>query len=144
MAKRTGFYWKNKDLNDLSTTIRFNVKGRLNDLDHILEDIGMAAEDRMKELIATTPSGINPGKDNRILTGTMHDAVGFKPVKKGGPVHSVEFGWTREQIKYFIYQEQGTGSGTGGYRNIVPMHALLQVFLEAREELRQQLVKEFR
>lgn len=140
MAKKAGFVWRNRDLNDMQTNIQKALEGQERAVEQILEDIGEQAAEKMQNLIATTPSGIVPGKPDRILTGTMHDAVGSKPVTKKGNYRGVEFGWTEEQIKYFIWQEQGTGSPL----NIVPMHALLQTFLEAREELRDRLNQEFK
>lgn len=143
MAKG-GIVWRNRDLNNLKTEIQKSTKGREVEVERILDDLGRQAADRMQQLIATSPSGIVEGKGDRIQTGTMHDAVDSDPVTKVGNYRGVKFGWTNEQLDYFLAQEYGTGDGISrNWNNIVPMHALLQVFLETREELRAELNRSF-
>lgn len=140
MASKRGFYWRNRDIQDMNTSIRRKVTDpQKKALKQMLEDIAETGAEEMREIIRTVESSLVPGKIGRIASGTMIESVGTEPVKVSDDYLSVKWGWTDEQLKYFLWQEDGTGSPL----NISPMHALLGSFLTAREELRSRLSKEF-
>lgn len=101
---------------DGRTKLRANLKGWLTENrkefnDFALElglDAGELARDSMRNTIETTPSGLAPGKDNRILTGAMWDAADYSVTQAGYKVR-VRHGWLRSRKKYFLDQELGTG-----------------------------------
>ena len=72
-------------------------------------DAGEKARDSMRNTIATTPSGLVPGKPNRILSGYMYDSADYSVVQRGHKI-SVKHGWLRNRKKYFLAQEYGTGA----------------------------------
>lgn len=71
-------------------------------------DAGELARDSMRNTIETTPSGLAPGKPNRILTGAMWDAADYSVTQSGYKVR-VRHGWLRSRKRYFLDQELGTG-----------------------------------
>lgn len=71
-------------------------------------DAGEKARDSMRNTIETTPSGLAPGKPNRILTGAMWDAADYSVTQTGYKVR-VKHGWIKSRKRYFLDQELGTG-----------------------------------
>lgn len=91
--------------------IKWLREGRKEFNDFALEmglDAGEKARDSMRNTIETTPSGLAPGKPNRILTGAMWDAADYSVTQSGYKVR-VKHGWLRSRKKYFLHQELGTG-----------------------------------
>lgn len=126
------FIWKNRDLEDLKTELNGRGAGGAKVLTEVLTDVLEEAVDRMKETIDTTPSGLVPGKSNRNDTFTMRENMNYKPVTaSGGRIKGV-WGWTGKQEDYFLLQDFG-------YSRVPPMHALLNSFVWAREEVRRQI-----
>jgi len=80
-------------------------------------DAGEKARDSMRNTIETTPSGLAPGKPNRILTGAMWDAVDYSVTQTGYKVR-VKHGWLRSRKRYFMDQELGTGGVAFGMYGI--------------------------
>jgi hypothetical protein len=93
------------------------------------------AAQRMVETVETTPSGLRPGKPDRVWTGHMRDEIRAEPVTSGGGVVKGVWGWPDAEA-YFNYQETGEATGL---KSIPPMHALLSSFIWAREELQTQI-----
>lgn len=87
-------------------------------------DAGELARDSMRNTIETTPSGLVPGKNNRILTGAMWDAVDYSVTATGNKFR-VKHGWLHSRKKYFLAQELGTGPVAFG------MYGLTKAQMEA-------------
>lgn len=106
------------------------------DLEILLSELDGAVADTadyIQRFIETVPSGIVPGKPNRVLTGLMRDSIDYDEIKKSGKnSYRLSVGWTGNREKYFLYQEYGTGDRSGGMANITPMYALTaaKVFLD--------------
>lgn len=128
--------FNNRDLNDLKTTLAARGAGGHKVLTEVITDIVEEASAMMVKTIETTPSGLVPGKIGRVYSGDMRDAVGNDPVVRAGDKVSGTFGWTKEQLDYFLYQENGAAPGRN---TIPPMHALLGAFIWAREELKNRI-----
>ena len=76
-------------------------------------DAGELAMNSMKRTIETTPSGLVPGKGNRILTGYMHDSATYSVTQSGFKVR-VKHGWLYRRKRYFLDQELGQGAVSFG------------------------------
>lgn len=126
------FIWKNRDLEDLSTTLRARGAGGARILSEVITDVMDEAVDMMKETIDTTPSGLVPGKPDRNYSGDMREAMNAAPVVRSATKVSGKWGWTKRKEDYFLLQDYG-------YSRVPPMHALLNSFVWAREELKQQI-----
>lgn len=117
--------------NGLTDWLR-EIRGDLKDnaLEAALE-AGEAGRDSMRNTIATTPSGLSPGKPNRILTGHMWDRSDYRVTQTGQTIR-VQIGWlgTRKAEEYFIAQEEGLGKVAFG------MNALTKAQLEAQRVLK--------
>lgn len=72
--------------------------------------VGAKAVESIRHTIATTPSGITPGKPDRNWTGAMSRAADFK-VRQRGNTTEVEWGWfnLRKATQYIVDQEHGGG-----------------------------------
>lgn len=91
--------------------LKWLKEGRQEFNDFALElglDAGEKARDSMRNTIETTPSGLAPGKPNRILTGAMWDAADYSVTQAGYKVR-VRHGWLKSRKRYFLDQELGTG-----------------------------------
>lgn len=126
------FIWKSRDLEDLRTELRARGAGGARVLTEVITDITEEAVDRMKDTIDTTPSGLVEGKPNRNDTFNMRDSMNSAPVVASGGKVTGRWGWTKNKEDYFLLQDYG-------YSRVPPMHALLNSFVWAREELRQQI-----
>lgn len=108
------------------------IRGDLNDraLEAGLE-AGEAGRGVIRKTIETTPSGLSPGKPNRILTGHMWDRADYKVTQVGRTVR-VQMGWlnTKGDEKYFRDQEEGLNGVLFG------MHALTKAQIEAKRILK--------
>lgn len=117
--------------NDLISWLR-EIRGDLKD--NALEaglEAGEAGRDSMRNTIATTPSGLSPGKPNRILTGNMWDKSNYR-VTQAGNTTRVQIGWLgiKAADNYFEAQEYGLGQVEFG------MYALTKAELEAKRVLK--------
>lgn len=94
-------------------------------------EAGEAGRDSMRHTIETTPSGLSPGKPNRILTGHMWDRTDYR-VTQAGNTTRVQIGWmnVKNAEKYFEAQEKGLGPVQGA------MHALTKAQMEAQRVLK--------
>lgn len=95
------------------------------------EDIRFNAVEAIKHTIATTPSGIVPGKPNRIDTGAMHENADAKLTSKGKSGAEIEYGWfgfsnSTNPGDYVKLQELG-----GGYVDF-GMHSFHKVLNDSR------------
>lgn len=109
----------------------------------VLEKHLSKGADRMSRIIETsdTPYGLSQGRSGRVDTGQMLGDVSSRVSTETTRTLSGRYGWqeTAQQHPYYLYQEQGfKHSGTG--RDVAPMHALLQSFIETREEFYGELV----
>lgn len=120
-----------RNLQNLSVTLHgiptdfVNREGRM-----FLDDLAEDNEDVQRNVIATTPSGLSPGKPDRIWTGDMYEAVSRTPIESGRGRSSVRVGWVKTLEDYFKFQETGQGMGRPA---IPPMMMRLRGSLAAQE-----------
>lgn len=120
-----------QDLKRFATTLRgvptdfVRREGRM-----FLDDLAEQNVDDQKNVIATTPSGLSPGKPDRIWTGDMHDAVDRTGVDSNKGRASVRVGWVKTLEDYFKFQETGQGMGRP---SIPPMMMRLRGMIAAQE-----------
>lgn len=117
--------------NDLVSWLR-EIRGELQD--NALEaglEAGEKGMQAMRTTIEHTPSGLSPGKSNRILTGNMWDKTTYKVSQSGHSVR-VQVGWLNVKAadRYFEAQELGLGPVTFG------MHALTHAEIVVKNELK--------
>lgn len=95
-------------------------------------EAGEKGRDAMRHSIENTPSGLSPGKPNRILTGNMWDKADYKVTKTGHTVR-VQVGWLgmKKDDHYFEDQEYGLGPVQGA------MNALVHAEIVVRNELKE-------
>lgn len=65
----------------------------------------------------------------RVASGTMLDAVGSRLIDKA----TAEFGWTQEQIEYFLYQEYGWTNHNLTGNPVQGMFAMQDAFDEVKQ-----------
>lgn len=107
-----------------------NIRAALEDL----SESEQGAAEMIFEIVANTPSGIIPGKDNRIWTGQMQMSGDSLVADGDGHVH-FEFGWLKaDPDGYISIQEHGgflPGMGDSaaidGEIYVTPMNALEQI-----------------
>jgi len=94
-------------------------------MEQAIEDAETATGQRRASAPAKTGSDAShsPG---RIDSGLMINQVNSRS-ESDGTMHTGEFGWTGEQMEYFLLQEDGTASIEG-------MNALNSAFIAAREQ----------
>lgn len=119
----------------LAFTLRARGAGGARVLKAVMEDVIEEAKEDMVNTVETTPSGLVPGKNNRVWTCNMRDTVETKPVTSGGGIVEGKWGWFSPEA-YIRYQEYGKAPGR---RSIPPMHALLKSVIKARQELQARL-----
>lgn len=127
-----GIEWV-RGVDKLSADIGAKGIGGLNDMREIMGHVAEDGAEEMQHFIATTPSALKPGKDNRIWTGQMHDDVKYEPLEESGNKITARFGWTGRVEDYYINQEYGEEYVP------TPMHALVRAFINQREGLIQLL-----
>ena len=118
-----------------SEVLNWLAEGRKEFNDFALElglDAGQTARDSMRNTIATTPSGLAPGKPNRILTGRMYDAVDYSVTQTGNKVR-VRHGWIRSRKRYFLDQELGTGGVAFGMYGLTKAQEEAKNLIENRK-----------
>lgn len=112
---------------------QFTVQAKkqlMRDVESAAHDSAIAGESSMRDRIATYPSGLKEGKNNRIWTGDMYDAVRSKVGRKGTRVE-VTVGWIQDKESYFLTQEKLPPYGTSGEG----MHALVHAQERVKSEL---------
>lgn len=129
------FTFTNMTPEGLAFTLRARGAGGARVLKAVMEDVIEEARDDMVNTVETTPSGLKPGKGDRVWTGNMRDTVSTKPVTSGGGKIVGEWGWFTPE-EYIRYQEYGKAAGR---HPIPPMHALLKSVIKARQELQARL-----
>lgn len=99
-------------------------------VDKLAKDLEKESAEIIKEHVKTTPSGLTPGKDNRIWTGAMHDNAQAKS-RKTGSGYDIEYGWFgfKNGGDYVKDQELGGGDVAFG------MHSFSAVLENARDRL---------
>lgn len=107
-----------------------NIRAALEDL----SESEQGAAEMIFEIVANTPSGIVPGKPDRIWTGDMQISGDSLVAGSGGHVH-FEFGWLRADPEgYISIQEHGgylpalgNAEEIDGEIYVTPMNALEQI-----------------
>ena len=128
----------NFNLRGLELRIRAKSNAIADRAPQIVADFAHNGEVAMEAIIvaATTPTGDarasldQPGgggrSPGRIDTGLMINSVNSRSTTNG-QISEGEFGWTAEQLEYFLYQENGT-------KRIEAMNALSGAFVQVREQ----------
>ena len=109
--------WRGRHMGHLQMQLRNKDKMVAAIVAAIMRDAGADAAEHMRNVISTTPSAIVAGKNNRIYTGAMINAVGWEQVGKLG----FKAGWIHDQEMYFLYQD--LGAAKFGYHD-VPLPAM--------------------
>lgn len=128
-----GFQWMNRDLNSMITELNGipeDIANEAQDLVSEAMNIGAETQRRIIETSGTAKSG----KSGRIETGLMLNSVQSAGADRVGNTIEGKFGW-RDPEEYYMYQDDGFTHYLSG-EDIVPMHALLQGFVKAREHVR--------
>lgn len=76
-------------------------------IERILNDVGESAVSLGQKVIATTPSGLVPGKPNRIWTGRMYQAVEYQVTNSRKNIYNLYAGWLGGDPGYFEWQDEG-------------------------------------
>ena len=89
------------------------------DIIQIATEAAQEGAEHIREAIRTTPSGLVPGKQNRIWSGHMLERVDTQVFKRGSVI-TVRAGWQtlKRSEDYFKMQDLGTGPVAFG------MHAI--------------------
>lgn len=120
----------NRDLYDFELRIAFMRKSMRADVEEIVDDFIQTGAKRMDEFISTR--GIK--KPGRIDTDNMRGSVTATESEWTGDSVKGKFGWPKAYAEdYFFYQENGFYNSRA-QRDIPPMHALLDAYIEAREK----------
>lgn len=123
----------------LIATIRGRVDRTRADIEDLVRGVVDDGADQMRRFIleAVTDTGarrVASGRGSeagRYETGTMYDAVDSR-VETNGDVTAGEFGWIEEYLRYFGYQEDGTGT-------VPSMHALHDAWANASERFQSEI-----
>lgn len=99
---------------------------------------GIAAQQAMRDVIMSTPSGINPEKPDRYDTGYMYDRISHSTTFRHKR-YSAKFGWLSSHKQYFITQDQG-GLAFGKFQ-VTGMFALAAGMRAAKQVMEQDLGK---
>lgn len=96
----------------------------------VMESARQAAEtgaNHIREAIRTTPSGLVPGKNNRIWSGHMLERVDTQVYKRGGVIVA-RAGWMnlRKSEDYFKMQDLGLGPVAFGMNAITGAQRLME------------------
>ena len=132
--------WKGKHMGNLKFTLDQQVRAVDTRINRILQDLESEMVPFMQNIVNTTPSGIVSGKDNRVWSGDMLDALGSEFKNR----ITLNLGWVKEQEEYFAEQDQGTGTRTGGWGNVPPMHLLEKSKIEAEQYMITELRRYFK
>ena len=131
-----GFQWMNGDLSSMVTELRGIPEEVASEAQKLVSEAMNIGAETQRQIIETsgTPKS---GKQGRIETGLMRNSVQSAGADRVGNTIEGKFGW-RDPDPYFLYQERGFTHAWSG-EDIVPMHALLQGFVKAREHVREGL-----
>lgn len=126
------------DLSNLAGQLNSFVSGversYTNGLDKAASDMQRTAKETIQEYIRNTPSGITPGKKDRIWTGAMLDNADARKTRSGNN-YNIEYGWfgfTNPQGRgdYVKMQELGGGHVAFGMHSFAAVQQEIQLILE--------------
>lgn len=126
-----------QDLNKYTAYLRSRSKKIQNDGERIAQDAAEFGARKMQEFIETRGTGyVGRGPratpEGRIDTGYMYDQVGVSAPRRTATGVAINFGWVKDVEDYFALQERG-------FKNVPPMHALLDASVQAREYFYQRI-----
>lgn len=86
-----------------------------------------AGAEHVRNAIRTTPSGLVPGKTNRIWSGHMLERVNTQVFKRGDTI-TIRAGWqnVRSSESYFKAQDLGLGNVAFGMHSITGAQRLME------------------
>jgi len=124
MAGVTGHQNITKGLFQMLMEAERSVKA---DVQEAALEAAIAGEEMVRHVIATTPSAIVEGKDNRNWTFNMSESAD-SDVRRNGNTITIRAGWLENKEGYFLIQEHGQGT-------ITPMNALMAARTEMLKTL---------
>lgn len=135
-----GVVWRNNDLNDFTTRAAFYIKEIEREAAQAVDETAKQGAQVMRGFIETRGTGYR-GHQGRVETGEMLAAVGSVTEKTAEGVRG-RFGWGIRQPAedYYRWQEQGFTIASSGH-DVPPMHALLDAFIQVREDFVRRLLR---
>lgn len=127
--------WRGRDLDDMSTSLRAIPEQFLDAASEVISDVTDEGAVQMRSYIESRGTGYD-GHTGRVDEGYMLGDVAASEVANTGRSASGEYGWgvTAGPVQpYYRYQEDGFRHARSG-KNVPPMHALLDSFVEMREK----------
>lgn len=102
-------------------------------LDKAATEIERKAKETIQEYIRNTPSGITPGKKDRIWTGAMLDNANARKSRNGND-YTIEYGWfgfvnPQGRGDYVKLQELGGGHVSFGMHSFAAVQQEVQTIL---------------
>lgn len=120
------------DLSQLGANLRNfveNVDNKFHGGIHrVTADMERQAKDTIQEFVRTTPSGLSPGKPDRIWTGAMHDNADAR-TRKTGDSYTIEYGWFGGFGNGDYVKDQELGSGDVAF-GMHSFHAVRQRMID--------------
>lgn len=133
-----GIVFRNRDLNNLRTRVLKIPEEMLDVGEELVRETSREGARKMREYIATRGTGYR-GHGGRVETGEMLQNVRNTAEREGTHVRA-RWGWLNKQENYFRFQEQGFYNWRSE-SDVEPMHALLDSFIQEREEFIHELLK---
>lgn len=133
-----GIVFRNGDLNHLRTRVLKIPDTILDSAEELVRETSREGARKMRENIATRGTGYR-GHSGRVETGEMLQNVRNTAEREGTHVRA-RWGWLSKQENYFRWQEQGFYNWRSE-SDVEPMHALLDSFIQEREEFIRELLK---
>lgn len=127
-----------RDLNSMMTFIEGLPDELKGDVADLIDDATIRGEELMGAFISTrgTRTSAGPGREE---TYNMRDKVSHTQATEIDGKIVGTFGWSAQDAEdYFFYQENGFRHWISG-ENIPPMHALLDSFIRASEEWKENM-----
>lgn len=117
-------------LNKFTAVLRSKAKALQSGADDVVEDAAEYGAAQMRYFISTRGTGyVGRGAraipEGRIDTGQMIDDVGIGNIRHNPSGVAVNFGWVGNVEDYYRLQEDG-------FKNVPPMHALLDASIMTR------------
>lgn len=130
--------FRNRDLNDLRTRV-LKIPETIQDRgEDLVRETSREGAARMREFISVRGTGYR-GHRGRMESGEMLQNVRNTAEREGTHVRA-RWGWLSTQKDYYRYQENGFYNWRSE-SDVEPMHALLDSFIQQREQFISDLLK---
>lgn len=138
---QNGITW-NRELDQLRTYIKAAGPGLQDEAEKIVAESINEGAALMRDFIQTRGTGWE-GRRGRVDEGYMLGDVAASEVQRDRSGVRGQYGWGVTGAKpqdYYRYQEQGFRHWRSG-KDVAPMHALLDSFIQTREKFKSKVVK---